>query len=76
MALYETFWIRYFASDRSAAAFYAPLLSVPVPGASLPVAAMLCLAIYANSPVLAVSAIILGIGHIGIHALHAAHLSR
>ena len=47
--------------------FYAPILKIPVAGASLPVFAVLCLAIYGKNPFLALAAIILGIGHIGIH---------
>lgn len=67
MLLYEIFWIRYFMESKRMTDFYAPILKIPVAGASLPVFAVLCLAIYGKNPFLALAAIILGIGHIGIH---------
>lgn len=71
MALYEAFWIRYFRSKKTLADFYCSLLGVPVAGASMPVAAFLLLSVYGKNPVLFGSAVILGIGHIGIHLAHA-----
>ena len=70
MLLYEGFWVRYFRSGRKMRDFYRPLLGVPVPGASLPVAAFLLLAVYGGNIVLLLSTLILGVGHIGIHAAH------
>jgi len=72
MVLYEMFWIRYFKSEKSVKDFYRPLFGIPAPGAALPVIAFLLLGIYGKVIWLIASAVILGIGHIGIH-LHTAH---
>lgn len=71
MALYELWWIRYFKSARSMGTFYEPLGFIPIPGAILPVAAFLLLGAYARDPWLVIATVILGIGHIGVHAQHA-----
>lgn len=71
MALYEIWWIRYFRSAHELRDFYAPMAFIPVPGAVLPVASFLLLGAYAASPWLIGSAILLGIGHIGVHLQHA-----
>jgi len=70
MLVYEGYWIRYFRSPRGLWDFYRPFLGVPVPGATLPVIAFLLLGIDGQVGILVVSAIILGIGHIGIHLGH------
>jgi len=70
MVLYEVFWIRYFRSEKTMRDFYASLLGVPVPGASLPVVAVLLLAVYGRNPFLFAAGIVLGVGHIGIHLVH------
>lgn len=70
MLLYEINWIRYFRSKKTMQDFYGSFLGIPVPGATLPIAAFLLLAIYGKNIVLAISVIILGIGHIGIHSMH------
>ena len=70
MLLYEYFWLRYFRNGCTMRDFYRPLLGVPAPGASLPVAAFLLLGVYGRLIPLMVSAVILGIGHIGIHLGH------
>lgn len=70
MILYEAYWIRYFRSDKTMADFYSNLLGIPVAGATLPVAAFLLLGIYGKNPIMLVSVVILGIGHIGIHLNH------
>lgn len=70
MVLYECYWIRYFRSSKAMGDFYSSLLGIPVAGATLPVCAFLLLSIYGRNPFLAVSAVILGIGHIGIHVNH------
>lgn len=46
------------------------LLGIPVPGAALPVLAVLLLAVYGRNPILFAAGIILGVGHIGIHLGH------
>ena len=70
MILYEIFWVRYFCSLRTMRDFYRSLLGIPVAGATLPVAAVLLIAVYGQNPFLAAAGIILGIGHIGIHLEH------
>ncbi len=70
MLLYEGFWIRYFRGGHTLRDFYRPLLGVPAPGATLPVAAFLLLGIYGRLVWLIVASIILSIGHIGIHIEH------
>ena len=70
MLLYECFWIRYFRSDHTMRDFYSSLLGVPVAGATLPVIAVLLLAVYGRNPILFAAGIVLGVGHIGIHLNH------
>lgn len=70
MLLYECFWIRYFRSAHTMRDFYSSLLGVPVAGATLPVIAVLLLAVYGRNPILFAAGIVLGIGHIGIHQNH------
>lgn len=70
MVLYEVFWVRYFRSEHTMRDFYDSLLGIPVPGATLPVLAVLPLAVYGRNPFLFAAGIVLGIGHIGIHLMH------
>lgn len=70
MILYEIYWIRYFKSNRTMKDMYSSLFGIPVAGATLPVIAFLLLGIYGKNVFLIISAIILGIGHIGIHLNH------
>lgn len=70
MVLYECYWLRYFRGGHTLSDFYRPFLGVPVPGATLPVAAFLLLGIYGRLPLLIIAVVILGIGHIGIHIQH------
>lgn len=70
MILYEIYWVRYFKSPKTMADFYRSLLGIPVAGASLPVAAFLLLGVYGRNIFMIISAVILGIGHIGIHLNH------
>lgn len=70
MLLYECWWVRYFKSETTLADFYSSFLGVPVAGATLPVAAFFLLGIYGKVLWLMLAAIILGIGHIGIHLQH------
>lgn len=70
MILYEIYWVRYFKSQRLLKNFYSSLLGIPVAGATLPVCAFVLLGIYGKNILLIISAIILGIGHIGIHLNH------
>ena len=50
--------------------FIAGIMGIPVAGATLPVIACCLIAIYGRNPMLFVSTIILGVGHIGIHLNH------
>ena len=70
MAAYEIAWIRYFAGARTTRDFYRSLLGLPVPLATLPVAAFLLLGVYGHLLALIVATVVLGIGHIGIHLRH------
>ena len=70
MAMYELWWLRYFRSQRRLKDFYSSFLGVPLAGATLPVAAFFLLGIYGKVLWMLISAIILGVGHIGIHMQH------
>lgn len=70
MLLYEIAWARYFRGDGELRDMYAPLGFIPLPLATLPVAAFILYGIWQQSPVTVIAAIILGIGHIGIHSQH------
>ncbi len=76
MLLYEGFWIRYFTGEHTQASFYRSFLGIPVPGATLPVAAFLLLGVYGKVIWLIVASVILGVGHIGIHLQHRAAVIR
>ena len=71
MLFYEAFWIRYFRSERTMRDFYRGFAGIPVAGATLPVAAFFLLGVYGRNVPMLLSAVILGIGHIGIHLAHA-----
>ena len=75
MLLYEYWWIRYFRSCKQLSDFYSSLLGSPVPGAVLPVAALISMGIYGKVVWVVLSAAILGAGHIGIHLQHAENLN-
>ncbi|WP_256762150.1 hypothetical protein [Cohnella sp. WQ 127256] len=70
MVLYEICWIRYFINENTKENFYRSFCGIPIPLASLPVIAFLLLGIYGEVIWLIISAIIIGIGHIGIHIQH------
>lgn len=75
MVIYEICWLRYFKNP-TLAAMYGPFGFIPVPLASLPVLAFLLLGIYGNVIWLVLSALILGIEHVGIHVQHFQTLKR
>ena len=75
LILYEIAWARYFKSGEKLDGMYQPLGPIPVPIATLPVAAFALLGIWYQSPVAVIAAFILGIGHIGIHLGHLRELS-
>ena len=70
MILYEMSWVRYFMNEHTQENLYRSFYGIPLPGASLPVMAFLLLGIYGKVIWLIASAVILGIGHIGIHLQH------
>ena len=74
MILYEFAWTRFFKTN-DLVAMYSPLGPIPVPLASLPVAGILLLGVWQQSPVTVAASIVLGIGHIGIHLEHLRELS-
>lgn len=67
MILYESYWHRYFKSEKTMRDQYSSFCGFPVAGATLPVLAFLFLGIYGVNIWLIIATIILGIGHIGIH---------
>lgn len=75
MIIYEFYWLRYFKGNHTMKDMYSSFLAIPLPGATLPVLAIFLLGIYANNVFLIISAIILGIGHIGIHYNHKKELN-
>ena len=70
MMLYEVYWVRYFRSGKTMKDFYRSILGIPVAGATLPVIAFFLLGIYGGNILMLTGAIILGVGHIGIHLQH------
>lgn len=70
MIMYEAWWVRYFRSGRRLSDFYSSFLGIPLAGATLPVAAFFLLGIYGKVVCMLISAVILGVGHIGIHIQH------
>lgn len=70
MILYECYWIRYFRSPRRLCDMYCSFAGFPIAGATLPVLAVFVLGLYSSNLIIIGSAIILGIGHIGIHLMH------
>lgn len=76
MVLYEYWWVRYFRSERKLADFYSSLWEIPVPGAVLPVAALALMGIYGKVIWVLLAALILGVGHIGIHLRHRREIIR
>lgn len=70
MILYELYWIRYFKSERTMKDFYRGIVGIPLAGATIPVLSLLLIGISARNIALISVAVILGIGHIGIHYMH------
>lgn len=66
MVLYLMCWARYFLGKHEIRDFFRPFLCIPMPLAVLPVTAIFFLSIYGRVSALSISAVILGIGHIGI----------
>ena len=76
MVMYELWWIRYFRSKRRLSDFYSGFLGIPLAGATLPVAALFLLGVYGRVVWILAAAVVLGIGHIGIHIQHSREINR
>lgn len=76
MVLYEICWVRFFQSEKRRSDFYSGICGFPVAGVVLPVYAFILLGVYGGNVFLIVSSIILGIGHIGIHASYNKSISK
>lgn len=70
MIIYEIYWLRYFKSSKTMKDMYSSCFGIRVAGASCPVIAFFLMGIYGSNIFLILSAIILGVGHIGIHLDH------
>ncbi len=75
MIMYELWWVRYFMSERKLQDFYSGFLGIPLAGATLPVVSFILLGIYGRVIWLVISAVILAVGHIGIHIQHKRELN-
>ena len=76
MVLYECYWIKYFRSPKTMEDFYMSFAGFPVAGATLPIIACLLLGIYSGNAIVICAAVILGIGHVGIHLMHRKELAK
>lgn len=65
MALYLAGWLRYFMGKGRFADTLRPFLGVPIPLAVFPVLAILFMGVYGQVLWLILSALVLGVGHIG-----------
>ena len=70
MIMYEAWWVRYFRSERKLSDFYSSFFGIPLAGATLPVIAFFMLGMYGKVVCMLIAALILGIGHLGIHIQH------
>ncbi len=76
MIFYEIYWIRYFVSKRTMKDFYRGIAGIPLAGAVIPVFSLLILGIYSRNIAIIAVAVILGIGHIGIHYGHSKEIEN
>lgn len=76
MMLYECWWLQYFKSEKNLVDFYRSFFGIPVAGATLPVVSFLMLGIYGKVIWLMLAAVILGIGHIGLHMEHSLEVRK
>ena len=70
MIMYELYWLGYFRSSHTLKDMYSDYCGFPLAGASLPVFSVFLFGVYACNVFLIAAAVILGIGHIGIHLMH------
>lgn len=66
MVFYYAGWLRYIVTGRQFRMLFAPMSRVPIPMAITPVLAILAVAVNFHSWPLAISALILGFGHIPV----------
>ncbi len=66
LSIYYACWIRFFLEGRAYRLLYKPLLGLPVPMAVSPVVFFLAASIPLRSALLAVAAVMFGIGHISL----------
>ena len=71
LVLYDIAWVRYFKSSKTMKDFYRGFCGMPLALATYPVIAFYLLGVYGGNIFMVFGAVILGIGHIGIHAQHA-----
>ena len=71
MVLYDIAWVRYFKSEKTMQDFYRGFCGMPLALATYPVFAFYLLGVYGGNMFMIFGSVILGIGHIGIHAQHA-----
>ena len=66
VAVYYLLWARYLAGGRRFRLLYAPLGPIPVPLALAPVLAFLAASAWMQNWLLAVAAVVLGVGHVTV----------
>ena len=70
LVVYDLAWVRYFMSEKTMKDFYRGFLGMPLALATYPVVAFFLIGIYGGNIIMVIGAVILGIGHIGIHKQH------
>ena len=76
LVVYDLAWVRYFKSEKTMKDFYRGFLGMPLALATYPVVAFFLIGIYGGNIIMVVGAVILGIGHIGIHKQHEKEVIR
>ena len=71
LVVYDIAWVRYFKSPLKMQDFYRSFLGMPLALATYPVIAFYLLGVFGGNIIMIFGAVVLGIGHIGIHAGHA-----
>ncbi len=71
LVVYDIAWVRYFKSEKTMEDFYRGFLGMPLALATYPVIAFYLLGVFGGNIIMILGSVILGIGHIGIHAQHA-----
>jgi len=71
LVVYDIAWVRYFKSPLKMEDFYRSFLGMPLALATYPVIAFYLLGVFGGNILMIFGAVVLGIGHIGIHTQHA-----